>query len=82
VIRTNIDRLDRQTISKNAELEFERFLTAAYPNYDHEAAYLINQFASRPFPASIILNYNDSQIENLDSQVRGASFTAGIITGA
>jgi hypothetical protein len=65
-IRANIDRLDRQAISKNAELEFERFLTAAYPNYEYELAYSINQ----PFPASITLDYNNSQIENFDSQVR------------
>ncbi|MDR2785056.1 MAG: hypothetical protein LBB83_03985 [Treponema sp.] len=32
-IRMNIDRLDRQAISKNAELDFERFLTTAYKNY-------------------------------------------------
>lgn len=61
-IRASIDRLDRQAISKNTELEFERFLTAAYPNYDHDVAYTANQFSSQPFPASITLNYNSSQI--------------------
>jgi chromosome segregation ATPase len=32
-IRMNIDRLDRQAISKNAELDLERFLTTVYKNY-------------------------------------------------
>jgi hypothetical protein len=69
-IRTNINRLDRQSISRNAELEFERFLTAAYPNYDHEVNSMLRNFLVRPFPASITLNYDKSQIENLDEQFR------------
>jgi hypothetical protein len=69
-IRTNINRLDRQSISRNAELELERFLTAAYPNYDHEVNSMMRNFSVRPFPASITLNYEGSQIENFDEQLR------------
>jgi chromosome segregation ATPase len=53
-IRVNIDRIDRQALSKNTELSLERFLTTAYKNYPE------------PRP----LNYDNTQIENLDTQIK------------
>jgi chromosome segregation ATPase len=54
-IRMHIDRLDRQAISRNAELDHERYLTTAYKNY----------------PAAGLLNNDDnSQVENLGNQIQ------------
>jgi DNA repair exonuclease SbcCD ATPase subunit len=53
-IRTNIDRLDHQTISRNTELDLERFLTTTNKDY----------------PVSGLPMDDNSQIENLYSQIR------------
>ncbi|MDR1029513.1 MAG: hypothetical protein LBL76_01415 [Treponema sp.] len=53
-IRINIERLDRQAISKNTELDLERFLTTAYKDY----------------PVSRPPDDDNSQVENLDNQIR------------
>jgi di/tripeptidase len=66
-IRANIERMDRQSISKNAEEEFERYLKAAYPNYEYEVASMMK---AQPFPAAITLNYDRSRLENFDNQTK------------
>ena len=67
-IKSRIDLVDRRNLSKNAEIEFERFLNAAYPNFDFEVDAMMRIFSTRPFPSEIVLNYDRSRLESFDAR--------------
>jgi hypothetical protein len=68
-IRTKIDQLDRQELSKRENDEFERFLQCADPYHDFEVSAMIDRFKVWPFPESIILNYDHSKIDAFEEQL-------------
>jgi len=68
LIRTNIDRIDRQAISRNTELEFERFLKAIYPNSDYEVRDMQNEYRTKPFPFT--LRRDENTIAELAGQLQ------------
>jgi len=69
-IRANIDSLDRLSLSRSAEANFERFLNGTNPNHNFEVRGMMSRFSVRPFPPEIVLNYDRSRLEDFDLRVR------------
>jgi len=69
-IRSNIERLNRQSIPKSVETDFERYMGLAYPNYNYEVDRMMDVYKGKPFPPEIVLNYDKTRLESFDAQIK------------
>jgi hypothetical protein len=69
-IRSNLDNIDFQDYSKRQQEEFEQFLQKAHPNYSFELSDFFEYYNENPFPASLELNYDKSQITAYDESTK------------
>jgi hypothetical protein len=68
LVRTNIDRIDQQAVSRNQMTDFENYLHSVISNNSYEIRTMQNEYKTKPFPFKI--DRDENAISKMTMQIQ------------